>query len=142
MVETLEKLRQQLDLDQQGGARQVLVAASQRIAELEQREEDKGAEARVSAAMAAGKLTEAQREWALKLALSDAQSFDEWSAAAPMVVNLGRTAAPSAGDPVAQTNQLVAARARSEFRSESVLQALTSEEAYVQQAMKEVSSSQ
>ncbi|MCH8851300.1 MAG: hypothetical protein IID41_01455 [Planctomycetes bacterium] len=142
MVETLEKLRQQLDLDQQGGARQVLVAASQRIAELEQREEDKGAEARVSAAMAAGKLTEAQREWALKLALSNAQSFDEWSAAAPMVVNLGRTAAPSAGDPVAQTNQLVAARARSEFRSESVLQALTSEEAYVQQAMKEVSSSQ
>ena len=94
MVETLEKLRQQLDLDQQGGARQVLVAASQRIAELEQREENKGAEARVSAAMAAGKLTEAQREWALKLALSNTQSFDEWSAAAPMVGNLGRPAAP------------------------------------------------
>ena len=138
MVETLEKLRQQLDLDQQGGARQVLVAASQRIAELEQREEDKGAEARVSAAMAAGKLTEAQREWALKLALSNAQSFDEWSAAAaPMVVNLGRTAAPAAGDSVAQTGRLVAAQARSEFRSESVLQALTSQEAYVQQAVRE-----
>ncbi len=91
----------------------------------------------MSEAMAAGKLTEVQREWALKLALSDAQSFDEWSAAAPMVVNLGRTAPPSAGDSVAQTNQLVAARARSEFRCESVLQALTSEEAYVQQAMKE-----
>ncbi len=137
MVETLEKLRKQLDLDPQGGARQVLVAASQRIAELEQREEAKGAEARVAAAMAAGKLTEAQRDWALKLALSDAQSFDEWSAAAPMVVNLGRTAAPSAGDSAAQTSQLVAARARSEFRCESVLQALTSEEAYVQQAMRE-----
>ncbi len=137
MVETLEKLRKQLDLDQRDGARQVLMAASQRIAELEQREEDKGAEARVSEAMAAGKLTEAQREWALKLALSDAQSFDEWSAAAPMVVNLGRTAAPSAGDSVAQTSQLAAARARSEYRCESVLQALTSEEAYVQQAMRE-----
>ncbi|MCH8970395.1 MAG: hypothetical protein IIA66_14910, partial [Planctomycetes bacterium] len=97
MVETLEKLRKQLDLDQRNGARQVLVAASRRIAELEQREEDKGAEERVSEAMAAGKLTEAQREWALKLALSDAQSFDDWSAAAPMVVSLGRTAAPSAG---------------------------------------------
>ncbi|MCH8913474.1 MAG: hypothetical protein IIA33_07885 [Planctomycetes bacterium] len=138
MVETLEKLRKQLDLDQRNGARQVLVAASRRIAELEQREEDKGAEERVSEAMAAGKLTEAQREWALKLALSDAQSFDDWSAAAPMVVSLGRTAAPSAGDSVAQTNQLVAARARSEYRCEAVLQALTSEEAYVQQAMREV----
>ena len=137
MVETLEKLRKQLDLDQQGGARQVLVAASRRIAELEQREEDKGAETRVSEAMAAGKLTEAQLEWALKLALSDAQSFDDWSAAAPMVVSLGRTAAPSAGDSVAQTNQLVAARARSEYRCEAVLQALTSEDAFVQQAMRE-----
>ncbi len=142
MVETLEKLRKQLALDQQDGARQVLVAASQRLAELEQREEQKGAEARVSEAMAAGKLTEAQREWALKLALSDAQSFDEWSAAAPMVVNLGRTTAPSAGDSAAQTSQLLSARARSEYRSESVLQALTSEEAFVQQAMKEVSSNQ
>ncbi len=139
MVETLEKLRKQLALDQRDGARQVLVAASQRLAELERREEQKGAEARVSEAMAAGKLTEAQREWALKLALSDAQSFDEWSAAAPVVVNLGRTAAPSAGESVAQTSQLVAARARSEFRSESVLQALTWEDAYVQQAMKEAS---
>ena len=137
MVETLEKLRKQLALDQRDGARQVLVAASQRLVELERREEQKGAEARVSEAMAAGKLTEVQREWALKLALSDAQSFDEWSAAAPVVVNLGRTAAPSAGDSLAQTNQLVAARARSEYRCESVLQALTSEEAYVQQAMKE-----
>ncbi len=137
MVETLEKLRKQLDMDQQGGARQVLVAASARIAELEQQEEAKGAEERVSEAMAAGKLTEAQREWALKLALRDAQSFDEWSAAAPVVVNLGRTAAPSAGDPAAQSGQLVAARARSEYRGEAVLQALTSEDAYVQQAMKE-----
>ncbi|MCH8881839.1 MAG: hypothetical protein IID34_18385 [Planctomycetes bacterium] len=137
MVETLEKLRKQLDLDQRNGARQVLVAASRRIAELEQREEDKGAEERVSEAMAAGKLTEAQREWALKLALSDAQSFDDWSAAAPMVVSLGRTAAPSAGDSMAQTSQLAAARARSEYRCESVLQALTSEDAFVQQAMRE-----
>ena len=142
MLETLEKLRKQLALDQRDGARQVLVAASRRLAEFEQREEHKGAEGRVSEAMAAGKLTEAQREWALKLALSDAQSFDEWSAAAPMVVNLGRTAAPSSGDSMAQTSQLAAARARSEYRSESVLQALTSEEAFVQQAMKEVSSSQ
>jgi len=137
MVETLEKLRKQLALDQQDGARQVLVAASRRLVELEKREAQKGAEARVSEAMAAGKLTEAQREWALKLALSDAPSFDEWSAAAPMVVNLGRTAAPSAGDSVAQASQLVAARARSEYRCESALQALTSEDAYVQQAMRE-----
>ncbi len=137
MIETLEKLRKQLDLDPQGGARQVLAAASQRIAELERHEENQGAEARVSEAMAVGKLTEAQREWALKLALSDAPSFDEWSAAAPVVVNLGRTAAPSAGDSVAPASQLVAARARSEYRCESVLQALTSEDAYVQQAMRE-----
>jgi phage I-like protein len=137
MIETLEKLRKQLDLDQQNGARRVLVAASERIAELERREEDNSAEARVAEAMAAGKLTEAQRDWALKLALSDAQSFDAWSAAAPVVVNLGRTAAPSSDDALAQSSQLVATRARSEYRSESVLQALTSEEAYVQQAMKE-----
>ncbi len=141
MMASLEELRRQLNLDQQDGARQVLIAASARIAELEQHRERKKAEERVAEAMARGKLTEAQHDWALRLALKDAASFDEWLASAPVVVRLGKTAAPDEGDEIARSHQAIAARARSEYRTDSLVQALTSEEAYVQHALREAETS-
>ena len=137
MLETLEKLRKQLDLEQQDGARQVLVAASRRIAELEQRQEHNSAEERVAAAMAAGKLTEAQHEWAMGLALKDAESFEAWASSAPVVISLGRTTGPDAAEGVDRCAQVIAAKARSEYRADSLLQALSSEEAYVALAQRE-----
>ena len=137
MLETLEKLRKQLNLDQDDGARQVLVAAAQRIAELEQRQEHKEAEERVSAAMATGKLTEAQRDWALQLALKDAASFDEWASSAPAVLSLGRITGPDAADDVERGGRIMTAKARSEYRADSLLQSLTSEDAYVALALRE-----
>ena len=137
MLETLEKLRRQLDLEQQDGARQVLVAASRRIAELEQRQEHNSAEERVAAAMAAGKLTEAQRDWAMRLALKDAKSFEDWASSAPVVISLGRTTGPGVAEEVDRCSQVIAAKARSEYRADSLLQALSSEEAYVALAQRE-----
>ena len=88
-------------------------------------------------AMAAGKLTEAQRDWALRLALKDAESFDEWADRAPVVIVLGKMAGPEGADPVDRRAHGAGARARIEYQADSLLQALTSEEAFVQQAIRE-----
>lgn len=137
MLESLETLRKHLQLNGEEGARQVLVAATQRITELEQHQEQKNAEERVAEALACGKLTEAQREWALHLALKDPSSFEQWSKSAPAVICLGQTAGPGALDRAGRREHGVASRARSEYQSDLLLQALTSEEAYVQLALRE-----
>ncbi len=137
MLESLETLRKHLQLNGEEGARQVLIAAAQRITELEQHQELKNAEERVVEALACGKLTEAQREWAMRLALKDPASFEQWSRSAPVVICLGQTAGPGARDRAGNREHGVASRARSEYQSDSLLQALTSEEAYVQLALRE-----
>lgn len=137
MLESLETLRKHLQLNGEEGARQVLIAAAQRITELEQHQEQKNAEERVAEALACGKLTEAQREWAMRLALNDRASFEQWSRSAPVVICLGKTAGPGALDRAGRREHGVASRARSEYQSDSLLQALTSEEAYVQLALRE-----
>lgn len=137
MLEALDALRRQLNVDHADGARLVLSAASRRITELEGQQEQQRAEERVSAAMAAGKLTEAQRDWALRLALKDAESFDEWADRAPVVIVLGKIAGPESADPVDRRAHGAGARARIEYQADSLLQALTSEEAFVQQAIRE-----
>ena len=137
MLESLETLRKQLQLNGEEGARQVLIAAAQRITELEQRQEQKNAEEHVAEAMACGKLTEAQREWAMRLALKDPVSFEQWSRSAPVVICLGQTAGPGSLDRAGRREHVAASRARSEYQSDSLLQALTSEEAYVQLALRE-----
>lgn len=72
----------------------LLVAAADRILLLENREAQRIAEARVAAATGAGKLTTAQRDWAIDLALRDPVEFDRWEQAAPVLVPLGRLVPP------------------------------------------------
>ena len=70
------------------------------------------------------------------LALRDTELFDEWLRTAPVVVPLGRTAPPGGGESVTARHQ-VASRARAEYRTLPALAALTSQEAYVSDALRQ-----
>ncbi len=139
MAEALERLREQLGLEAAGGTEAVLVAACERLAALTEAARRSEAEARVFAAMKAGKLTEGQREWALALAMRDPEAFEAWEDSAPLVVRVGRLT--SDGDHAAGSAEdgeaVIAARARAEFRAHPELELLTSEEAYVALAARE-----
>ncbi len=117
----------------------LLVAAAQRIRTLEEAEKDKQASERVSCAMAAGKLTEAQRDWALSLARRDLRTFDEWEASAPALVPLGRLSPPDVSASVAPAGQRAAEEsARAEWRAHrEFLEKFCSESAYVANALRE-----
>lgn len=119
----------------------LLVAAAQRIRTLEEAEKDKQASERVSCAMAAGKLTEAQRDWALSLARHDMGTFDEWEASAPALVPLGRLSPPDVTASGAPAGQRAAEEcARAEWRSHrKFLEKFCSESAYVANALRECS---
>ncbi len=91
------RLRTALHMDDTTPDEVLLVAAAERIALLEDREARRIAEARVAAAMSAGKLATSQREWAMALALRDAAEFDRWEHAAPVLVPLGRLVSPRSG---------------------------------------------
>lgn len=127
-------LCQILSLSQSSSVDMVLSAAAQRIRSLEAHETRRAAEALVESAMSAGKLTEAQRSWATAMAVDHPDRFEEWVATAPVVLSMGRSTSPS---PVALSAAGAANRARAEHRSSPLLQQLTSEEAYVAQAMAE-----
>jgi phage I-like protein len=132
-------LRRQLALEAECSDSEVLVAATRRLAVLEDENRQRRAADRVAAAMAAGKLTPAQRNWASRLCLSDESLFDEYVGTAPVVVQTGRLEAPAASNgPGGEA--AIATRARSEYRSHPELAALTSEEAYVAEALREKSS--
>lgn len=135
LTSSLRSLRERLSLDSESDVETILVAASRRFEDLEKRQARGEAEARVSEAILAGKLTEAQREVAMLLALRDSDLFDQWLRAAPVVVPLGRTVPPG-GTSVSGSRHALEARARSEFRAHSTLAALTSEEAYVADAVR------
>jgi phage I-like protein len=142
MTEVLDRLRGQLGLEAQSDGAAVLVAASERLSALMEETQRREAEARVVAAMEAGKLTEGQREWAVALAMKDAAAFEAWEASAPVVVQVGRIdgaggtvgAAAVGGD---RDQVVIAAKARAEFRANPELELLTSEEAYVALALRE-----
>jgi len=135
MTEALERLRGQLGMHAEAPAEAVLVAACERLSRLEQTIARARAEEQVLAAMKAGKLTEAQREWALGLALKDPSGFEAWEAAAPVLVASGRTSPPDAAG--RDEGEVVAARARSEYRAHPELGLLTSEEAYAALAVRD-----
>jgi len=141
MTEALDRLRGQLGLEATVEGEAVLLAASKRIESLTEAARRSEAESRVVAAMEAGKLTEAQREWAVALAMKDAAAFEAWEASAPVVVPIGRidgAAAAACGAGSDRERMLIAAKARAEFRANPELERLTSEEAYVAMAMREV----
>ncbi len=130
-----DRLRRQLALDSASSDDEVLVAATQRVAQLEEQIRLRQAEDRVASATAAGKLTSAQRDWAVRLCLRDGSLFDEWLRTATVVVRPGRLGLPDAGVTGASTSAL-AASARAEYRAHPELMALTSEEAYLAEAMR------
>ena len=130
----LAALRDRLDLEGDGVA-VVLKSARERIETLETESARREAENAVATALSAGKLTEAQRAWAMETALQHRPVFDAWLANAPVVVPLGRTRPPAAGSSPAATEAATAAAARAEYRACPALGQITSEEAYVADAV-------
>ena len=128
------ELCQMLSLSQGSPVEDVLSAAAARIQSLEAKAMRRAAEVLVETAMSAGKLTEAQREWATAMAVDHPDRFEEWLTTAPVVLSMGRSRSPST---VALSAAGTAHRARAEHRSSPLLQQLTSEEAYVAQAVGE-----
>ncbi len=132
----LDSLRAELGLPMATDAEEILVAASRRLSELAIANQRRHVEERVGDAMRQGKLVEAQRAWAEALVAQEEGLFEEWLATAPVLVRPGLIAAPHAASVVERRQRASAARARSEFRSNRLLSALTSEEAYVADAVR------
>lgn len=139
LTTAVESLRLRLELPTDAEAPAVLLEAEQRLARLMHDAAQREAGERVTAAMRAGKLTPAQRDWAMALAMTDPTSFDAWASAAPQVVCLGRTTPPnSRGCPNADRDRpALIASARAEFHTKPELALLTTEEAWVANALRE-----
>jgi phage I-like protein len=128
-------LRRRLSLQLDCPEEEVLVAATRRLATLEEESRQRRADELVASAMAAGKLTAAQREWAQQLCLCDETLFDEWLRTAPVVVQAGRLDPPESAAPPSSQVALVA-KAKAEYRAHPELATLTSEEAYAADAVR------
>ena len=113
------------------------MAASQRLVDLQRDAKRQRVEERIREAMRSGKLVEAQRAWAEALVASEEDLFDEWLRTAPVVIQVGAIAAPSGNDRTQRRQHATAARARAEFRANPVLTALTTEDAYVADAIRQ-----
>jgi len=127
------ELCQLLSLSQAVDVDEVLVVAADRIRQLESEVAHRDAASLVETAMSAGKLTAAQRDWAMSLAMDDPRRFDEWLRTAPVVAPMGRSGRSSVAG---MSGAGVANRARAEYRSSALLGQLTSEEAYVADAVR------
>lgn len=129
-------LSQMLGVEQTDDVDAVLIAARERIECLETAARRRDAEALIDEAEAAGKLAPSQRAWALALAIEQPELYREWERTAPVVVIPGRlidTSAPQAGS---ASNHAIATAARSEFAACKALQSITTEEAYVANALR------
>ena len=132
--EAVEALRCRLELEPESGLSEVLTSACRRIDELARRIQDRDAEELVLVAMRRGKLTEAQKEWAIALAREAPASFAEWERTAPVIVSPGAMAAPRR--PIERSQAHIERAARSEYRSHSELGMLTDEDSYVADAIR------
>lgn len=135
--DAVEVLRLRLGLEAGCDGQTVMLAAERRLAELMGAAQRREAEQRVADAMRAGKLIPVQQEWAMALALRDPAEFDAWAATAPVVVSLGRTQPPAKDRVESGSTAAIAASARAAYRAEPSLAAITSEEAWVAQAVRE-----
>jgi hypothetical protein len=86
--------------------------------------------------MKAGKLTDPQKAWATELVLRDPQAFSAWLESAPVIVPHGELAPPDDEATEGARPASIAAGARREYRGSGLLQSLTSEEAYVADAVR------
>ena len=132
----LQSLRDHLQLEADSDVDTILVAADRRFDALHRDRELREAEEQVRVAVRSGKVTSAQREFAVRLALRDSELFDEWIRTTPVVVPLGRTTAPNTTVAAASQHGLTA-NARLEFRSNPALADLTSEEAFVADTLRQ-----
>jgi phage I-like protein len=134
--EDLEQLRCRLGLGDDTTAVGVMKAADAEIERLQKAAASRAADDRVAEAVRAGKLAPAQHEWAHQLALKNPTDFDAWLADAPTVVVMGRltdSASVSAGSPRRQ----IVASARAEYRANEMLSSLTTESAWIANALRE-----
>lgn len=131
-----DALREELALDDNAKTETVLLAAGRRIRELEDAARMRCAGERVQEAMRAGKLVEAQRSWAESLVAREEELFDQWFRTAPVIVAPGAFAAPSEGQACKWRLSSVESKSRAEFRANSMLSGLTSEQAYVDDALR------
>jgi phage I-like protein len=136
-AKTMALLRTELRLPADADDRQVLLAAGQRLAVMARESQQNHAKVLIEAAARAGKLTPAQRDWAAALIARDERLFAEWLRTAPVIVQPGRTTNPVGDGPRADRQGAVTARARAEFHSHPLLSAITTEEAYVKDALRE-----
>ncbi|MFQ5429227.1 MAG: phage protease [Phycisphaerae bacterium] len=136
---TLTALREVLAVDDTAEDSVVVAAAVERIHTLARAEASRQASERVAAAVTTGKLTAAQREWALSLARRDPDEFDRWLATAPVVVVPGRTIPPNEPSaPGAARRAAVASAARAEWHANrAFLDKLCTEDAYVADALRD-----
>lgn len=129
------ELRAELKLSESCEAMDVLAAAHRELCALRESTTARRREERIGEAMRAGKLTAAQRPWAKALIAKDEELFDSWFSSAPVVVRPGIVTGPLE-NPAQKQRQGTAARARAEFRTNRALSAITTEEAYVADAMR------
>lgn len=137
----LEMLCHRLGLAADSDVEEVLTAAEAKLAALTEASRTRSAVERVEAALRAGKLTGAQREWAMELALKDVASFEAWEKSAPVLVATGRVAGldaahGSSGQSDTRRRAIVAS-ARRAFQAEPHLASVTSEEAWIAEALRE-----
>ena len=134
---SLAGLRTQLGLAVDSEVETVLVAAEERLLALTRESSLREASERVLAAMRTGRLVPAQREWAMSLAMRDPAGFDEWLATAPPVVVPGRIDPPTSRTGAGRDREAIAASARAAFQADPTLALLTSEDAWVREALRE-----
>lgn len=135
--EPLAVLKTELNLDHDASPEAVLIAASRRLVDMGKEARQKHVEERIREAMRAGKLVEAQRLWAEALVAREEDLFDEWLRSAPVVVEPGATTPPAGTDGDSHRQRARAATARSEFRANPILAGITSEDAFVADALRE-----
>jgi phage I-like protein len=131
----MEALRVSLDLDDACDTETILVAAHRQLQAFEAAGAKRAAADRVRRGMSAGKITPAQRDFAIDLACSAPALFDRWLDTGPVVVPLGKTPPPDA-QAVACRSLPIASRARAEYHASPTLQTLTSEQAFVADALR------
>jgi hypothetical protein len=139
MQDELKQLRQLLSLDEQAEGTEVVRQACSRLADLLEQAHQREATELVACAMQAGKVCDAQKDWATRYALRDPGGFQEWAKEAPVLVPLQRIA-PQAGesaDAQRSGRRTVIAAARREYRGNGLLQQLTGERAYVAEALEQ-----
>ncbi len=134
-ADALTALRNRLALPAEAASQDVLVAASQRLAALDEEATSRRAADLVGKAICAGRLAEAQRAWAERLVLRDPSLFEEYVRCAAVIAPIGRTAAPTVGG--VGSRAASESRARGEYLASDLLRAITSEEAYVADARRQ-----